>query len=74
MENFFVTARKIDENTTRILKCYFQTKFTFWDIKLNIYMYEIKFASLKKYLFGLLISRKARPKYTASFFALSEKK
>ena len=50
----------------------FRAKFTFWPIKLNTYMQEIKFTSHKLYLFGLLFSinvkeHSYRPKYTLSF-------
>ena len=55
----------------------FLSKFTSWSLKLKTYMQEIKFASHKQYLFGRLVSIKSkedsyRPKYTSSFFDLSE--
>ena len=57
-----------------------QAKFTSWLIKLNTFMQEIKFASHKQYLTGLLFSIKVkensyRTKYTLfNFFNLSESK
>ena len=49
-----MSATKIGENTTNILTTIFQTKFTLWQIKLNICMSEIKFTSHQQYLFGCL--------------------
>ena len=71
---FFVCATKIGENITNILNCYFQAKFTPWSIKLNTYMYEIKFTSHKQYLFAPLLSIKAKKtrtnQNTLQFFLL----
>ena len=38
----------------------FQIKFTLWQIKLNIYIWEIKFTSRKQYLFDRLCSIKVK--------------
>ena len=43
----FVFATKIAENTTKVLNCNFQTKFTLLPIKLNTYMFKIKSTSHK---------------------------
>ena len=59
-----MSATKIGENTTNILTTIFQTKFTLWQIKLNICMYEIKFTFHKQYLFGRLFSRHAKKTHT----------
>ena len=45
------------------LNC-FQNKFTFWYIRLNIYIWKTKFSSHKHCLFGLLFSRNAKKTHT----------
>ena len=55
-----MSATKIGGNTTNILNCYFQNKFTLWHIRLNIYIWKTKFTSNKQYFFGLLFSRNAK--------------
>ena len=57
---FFLSTTKIGGNTTNILNCYFQNKFTLWPISLNIYIWKTKFTSNKQYFSGLLFSRNAK--------------
>ena len=47
-------------------KLLFQTKFTLWHIKLNIYKYEVKSTS-HKHLFGCLFSRNAKKMHTDQY-------
>ena len=59
-----MSATKIGGNTMKILNCYFSKSFTLWHIRLNIYIWKIKFSSHKHYLFGLLFSRNAKKTHT----------
>ena len=60
----FVSATKIGRNTTNILNCYFQNKFTLWHIRLNIYIWKTKFTSNKQCFPGHLFSRNAKKTHT----------
>ena len=51
----------------------FQNKFTLWHIRLNIYIWKIKFTFYKQYLLGHLFSRNAKKYHNSSFLTLSEK-
>ena len=55
-----MSAIKIGGNTTNILNCYFQNKFTLWHIRLNIYIWKTKFTSNKQCFSGHLFSRNAK--------------
>ena len=59
-----MSATKIGGNTTNILNCYFQNKFTLWHIRLNIYIWKTKFTSNKQYFSGHLFSRNAKKTHT----------
>ena len=48
----FVSATKIDVNTTNISTAVFHNKFTLCHIKSNIYIEKTKFAFHKQYLFS----------------------
>ena len=73
-----MSAKKIGGNTTNILNCYYQNKFTLWHTRLTIYIWKSKFSSSKQYLFGLLFSRNAKETHTdqsiLQIFLLSLKK
>ena len=55
-----MSATKISENTTNILNCYFQNKFTLWHIRLNTYIWKTKFTSNKQFFSVLFFSRNAK--------------
>ena len=59
----FVSATKIDENTTKILKLLFLIiNLNSVHIKPNIYIWKTEFVSHKQYLSRLLTSRNAKKK------------
>ena len=59
-----MSTTKIDGNKTNISNSIFQNKFTFWHIRLSIYIWKTKFSSHKKYFFGLLFLRNAKKTHT----------
>ena len=59
-----MSATKKEGNTTNILNCFFQNKFTSWHIKLDVYICITKFTSHKQYLLGLPCSRNAKKTHT----------
>ena len=59
-----MSAIKIGGNTTNILNCYFQNKFTLWHIWLNIFIWKTKFTSNKQCFSGHLFSRNAKKTHT----------
>ena len=59
-----MSAENVGRNTTNILNCYFQNKFTLWHIRLNIYIWKTKFTSNKQYFSGPLFSRNAKKTHT----------
>ena len=59
-----MSTTEIGRSTTNILNCYFQNKFTFWHIRLNIYKWKTKFTSNKQCFPGHLFLRNAKKTHT----------
>ena len=79
--NYFCVRhkKKIGENVTNVLNCYFSKQiYTLWHIKLNFKMWKIKFRSYKQELLGKESYRNVKKtlqiKAWNSFFTLSEMK
>ena len=71
-ENYLCILHKNNRKHSQHFKLLFLTKFKHWYIKLNIYMYEIKFTSHKHSLFGYLFSRNEKKTHIDQSFILCQ--
>ena len=64
-ENYFCVRHKIRQKHNQYFNtAIFQTKFTLWQIKLIIYIEEIKFNSHEYHLFGCFYSSNEKENHT----------